>query len=385
MRRWLFCFQKSVALVLSKLLLSSSKSFPSTKAAVAQYNLDQHQNQNQNVESQQTSYQMQYTGSSGVGFGFGSHQNNSGLSSNNLGGGGVGGAFRSGSGSGINAALKSSKERMNNSESDIDNSRTEGDVGLGDDKKIWLAELGNGHGKHSALARRRITFNDGISQSLNPSRSYLMFPQDDSDDYERSNNISGNRSPFISASPSLSMTPAALSDIPSESLRRSVWDRSYAERSVVDLTRMSRDGPNPYSSSNSNSNSDRNRSNIDNMNMNNNNDNRSTSINILNDIHNTPPRNKMSNTSVLLLSKSPMIPITEFNMGKSSFDSNSKLAGSYSDSLDRERVMVGLSLSPPEIERCRSLSEESRCSDLSNCFLHEFDDESGLNSPNSEG
>ena len=36
-RLWLFCFQKSVALVLSKLLLSSSKSYPDTKQAIAQY------------------------------------------------------------------------------------------------------------------------------------------------------------------------------------------------------------------------------------------------------------------------------------------------------------------------------------------------------------
>ena len=348
MRRWLFCFQKSVALVLSKLLLSSSHSFPSTKAAVAQYN------QNQFTESQQTSYQMQYTGSTGVGIGFGLNQSDSG--SNN---GGGGGSSKFGLGSGINAALKVSKERLYNMGDVTDNygnvstNRTDG----GEDKKIWLAELGNGHGKHSALAKRRITFSDGVSQSLNPSRSNSMFLQDDSIDNDRH-------------SSNFNRLPSPIPEVPSESLRRSVWDRSYAERSVVDLTRMSLDGPSVNSDSSGNNRNNKMISDRDGtLNPNNINDN--------------SPRNKILNSSALQMGKSPMIPINDFNMGSSFFDA--KLAGSYSDSMDRERVMVGLSLSPPETERFRSLSEESRCSDQSTLFANEFGDDSGRDSPDNDG
>jgi hypothetical protein len=55
MRKWLVCFQKSVALVLSKLLLSSSHSYPDTKMAIAQYNHD-HQSQNRQVCSEDGSH-----------------------------------------------------------------------------------------------------------------------------------------------------------------------------------------------------------------------------------------------------------------------------------------------------------------------------------------
>ena len=337
MRRWLFCFQKSVALVLSKLLLSSSHSFPSTKAAVAQYN------QNQVIESQQTPYQMQYTGSTGVGIGYGLNQSDSG--SNN---GGIGGSSKSGLGSGINAAFKVSMDNYGTN-------RYDGE--LGEDKKIWLAELGNGHGKHSALAKRRITFSDGVSQSLNPSRSNSMFPQDDSEDNDRKNNY-------------FNPLPTPIPEIPSESMRRSVWDRSYAERSVVDLTRMSLDGPRTNSDNSGDTRSSKMIGSIDG----------NTNIS---DINNNLSRNKSLNNTALQMGKSPMIPISDFNMGSSFFDA--KLAGSYSDSMDRERVMVGLSLSPPEMERFRSMSEESRCSDQSTLFANDFGNDSGRDSPVSDG
>ena len=348
MRRWLFCFQKSVALVLSKLLLSSSHSFPSTKAAVAQYN------QNQVIESQQTSYQMQYTGSTGVGIGYGLNQSDSG--SNN---GGIGGSSKFGLGSGINAAFKVSKDRLYNTDDLIDNYGTNRHDGeFGEDKKIWLAELGNGHGKHSALAKRRITFSDGVSQSLNPSRSNSMFLQDDSEDNDRKNNY-------------YNPLPTTIPEVPSESMRRSVWDRSYAERSVVDLTRMSLDGPRTNSDSGGDTRNSKMTGNID-GNTN------------LSDINNNLSRNKsLGNNTALQMGKSPMIPITDFNMGSSFFDA--KLAGSYSDSMDRERVMVGLSLSPPDMSRFRSMSEESRCSDQSTLFANDFGNDSGRDSPVSDG
>ena len=137
---------------------------------------------------------------------------------------------------------------------------------------------------------------------------------------------------------------------------------------MVDLTRMSLDGPSVNSDSsginrNSKMISDRDGS--------------------LNNINDNSPKNKILNSSALQMGKSPMIPINDFNMGSSFFDA--KLAGSYSDSMDRERVMVGLSLSPPETERFRSLSEESRCSDQSTLFANDFGNDSGRDSPVSDG
>lgn len=52
-RLWLYCFQKSVALVLSKLLLSSSKSYPDTKQAIAQYR-NNHRKMSNNIPHNDT-------------------------------------------------------------------------------------------------------------------------------------------------------------------------------------------------------------------------------------------------------------------------------------------------------------------------------------------
>ena len=76
------------------------------------------------------------------------------------------------------------------------------------------------------------------------------------------------------------------------------------------------------------------------------------------------------------VSKSPMIPIVELMSSQSLFDP--KLAGSYNDSMGRDRVMLGLSLSPPETERGRSISEGSRSSD-------QYDYDDGDQSQESDG
>ena len=194
-----------------------------------------------------------------------------------------------------------------------------------ENNKMWQSELGHGHDKHSASASRRITFSDGLSQSLNPSKSINKFLCDESEN--DSDRLSrgcggGDGGGVISRNSTTSSAEAA---------RRSVWDRSYAERSVVDLTRMNIQDVS-YEGLNSNS-------------------------------SNCSPSStwiKTMSTSVTM-SKSPMIPIVGLMNSQSLFDP--KLAGSYNDSMGRDRVMLGLSLSPPETARGRSISEGSRNSD----------------------
>ena len=194
-----------------------------------------------------------------------------------------------------------------------------------ENNKMWQSELGHGHDKHSASASRRITFSDGLSQSLNPSKSINKFLCDESEnDSDRlsSGCGGGDGGGAISRNSTTSSAEAA---------RRSVWDRSYAERSVVDLTRMNIQDVS-YEGLNSNS-------------------------------SNCSPSStwiKTMSTSVTM-SKSPMIPIVGLMNSQSLFDP--KLAGSYNDSMGRDRVMLGLSLSPPETARGRSISEGSRNSD----------------------
>jgi hypothetical protein len=125
MRRWLFCFQKSVALVLSRLLLSSSQSFPDTKVAIAQYNMEQkHQHQYRMAGSVSPQGQGEVTPRK------------------------VRERERSHSHSNSNVAVIQQIMRYN---SEISHQNIYG----GEDKQKWLTELGHGHGKHSLLANKR--------------------------------------------------------------------------------------------------------------------------------------------------------------------------------------------------------------------------------------
>ena len=310
MFRWLFCFQLSVALVLSKLLASSSKLVPS-KISSGQGNFNQLGDYQYQVQASVPIAKDWAKSSSGFG------------------------SVRDG-------------DRVFSADGDTDSSSSDvtalyTGLGLGvnrvEDEKMWLGELGHGHGKHSTLAKRRITFNDGggVSQSLIPSKSISMFLCDESEaDIDRSP-INGSRTSI----------PANPVPVP-EPARRTVWDRSYAERSVVDLTRM----------------------NLQEM----------VSVPLNDGMgHNT--RSKTLSSSIAMsVAKSPMIPIVEMN-SRSLFDP--KFAGSYNDSMGRERVMVGLSLSPPETERGRSASEVSRNSDQSTSIQADYDDDE--HSPESDG
>lgn len=208
--------------------------------------------------------------------------------------------------------------------------------GIEEDSQIWLAELGHGHGKHSSLASRRITYSEGLSQSLNHSRSTSMFLCDQGEeDGDKVSNLSGgcrNTSPGGSS----------VQEKEKEAARRSVWDRSYAERSVVDLTRIGLLDSALASESFSGSKSA------------------------------AAGRGKCM-SSAASVSKSPMIPIVELMTSRSLFDP--KLASSYNDNGNRDRSIIGLSLSPPETERGRSASEGSHCSDQSNGRQLEFGDE----------
>lgn len=288
MRRWLFCFQKSVALVLSKLLLSSSVMTP-TKSPTGGLSNGSGPGTDSNINRSLTS-----NGSSS--------NNNSNLNSN------------------LNMTMiGSGNDPQNHYSAGI--SRDSTGKRYEENDKMWQSELGHGHDKHSASASRRITFSDGLSQSLNPSKSINKFLCDESEN-DSDRMPSGGGGGVISRNSTTSSVEAA---------RRSVWDRSYAERSVVDLTRMNIQDVS-YEGLNSNS-------------------------------SNCSPSStwiKTMSTSVTL-SKSPMIPIVGLMNSQSLFDP--KLAGSYNDSMGRDRVMLGLSLSPPETARGRSISEGSRSSD----------------------
>lgn len=315
MFRWLFCFQLSVALVLSKLLASSSKLVPS-KMSSGLGTINQLGDYPYHMQAA-VPIAKEWTKSSS----------------------GLTGIVRDGD------RVFSGDGDTDGSSSDVTALTSALGLGLGvnklEEEKMWLGELGHGHGKHNSLAKRRITFTDGggVSQSLIPSKSISMFLCDESDaDYDRSpNNGSGSRT----------ATPANPVPVP-EPARRTVWDRSYAERSVVDLTRMDLQ---------------------DEVSL------------PLNDGMGLTSRLKIMSSSISMsVAKSPMIPIVEMN-SRSLFDP--KFAGSYNDNMGRERVMVGLSLSPPETERGRSASEVSRNSDQSNSMQPDYDDDE--HSPESDG
>lgn len=295
MRRWLFCFQKSVALVLSKLLLSSSVMTPIKSPTGGLLN--------------------------GSGPGTDSNINRS-LTS-------IGSNSSSNNNSNLNSNLNMTIRGSGNDPQNYYSSGNSGDARVNryeENNRMWQSELGHGHDKHSASASRRITFSDGLSQSLNPSKSINKFlcdeSENDSDRMLSGGGGIGGGGGVINRNSTTSSAEAA---------RRSVWDRSYAERSVVDLTRMNIQDVS-YEGLNSNS-------------------------------SNCSPSStwiKTMSTSVTM-SKSPMIPIVELMNSQSLFDP--KLAGSYNDSMGRDRVMLGLSLSPPETARGRSISEGSRSSD----------------------
>ena len=131
MRRWLLSFQKSVALVLSRLLLSSSQSFPDTKVAIAQYNMEQkHQHQYRMAGS--VSPQGDVTPRRFREEKEKEKEKERGNSSNNN----------------SNVAVIQQIMRYN---SEISHHNIYG----GEDKQKWLSELGHGHGKHSFLANKR--------------------------------------------------------------------------------------------------------------------------------------------------------------------------------------------------------------------------------------
>ena len=297
MRRWLFCFQKSVALVLSKLLLSSSVITPIKSTMGGLYGGTCTDGNNNNHAHTNNCY------------------------------------------SNLNMTTKSSDKINFDRYIPGMNSDARGNI-YEDDSKMWQEELGHGHGKHVAAANRRITFSDGLSQSLNPSKSINKFLCDESEnDSDRmlGLGLGGGGGSGVGGRNSMSAA--------SEAARRSVWDRSYAERSVVDLTRM----------------------NIQDV-----------SYEALSSSSNCSPSNtwvKAMSTSATV-SKSPMIPIVELTNSHSLFDP--KLAGSYNDSMGRDRVMLGLSLSPPETARGRSISEGSRSSD-------QYDYDDGDQSQESDG
>lgn len=288
MRRWLFCFQKSVALVLSKLLLSSSVITPikSTMGGL-------------------------YGGPCTDGNHNHAHTNN---------------CYN------LNMTTKSSDKMNFNGYIPGLKNESRGNM-YEDDNKMWQEELGRGQDKHIAAANRRITFSDGLSQSLNPSKSINKFLCDESEnDSDRTLGLGlggGMGAGGVGDVGGRNSMSAA-----SEAARRSVWDRSYAERSVVDLTRMNT---------------------------------QDVSYEALSSSSNCSPSSTWvkAMSSSATVSKSPMIPIVELTNSRFSFDP--KLAGSYNDSMGRDRVMLGLSLSPPETARGRSISEGSRSSDQYDC------------------
>lgn len=311
MFRWLFCFQLSVALVLSKLLASSSKLVPG-KSGSGQGNFSQLGDYQYQVNQALVPIAKDWAKSS----------------------------------SDLGSAREGDRIYSADGDTDINSSDVTASIaGVSrlDEEKMWLGELGHGHGKHNTVAKRRITFTEGggVSQSLIPSKSISMFLCDESEsEYDRTGtnantNGGGNRN----NAPAVNLVP--------EPARRTVWDRSYAERSVVDLTRMS-----------------------------------------LQEVAYVPLNDGLSNNSrakampsSVSVAKSPMIPIVEMMNSRSLFDP--KFAGSYNDSMNRERVMVGLSLSPPETERGRSASEGSRNSDQSTSIQADYDDD--MHSPESDG
>ena len=166
MQRWLLCFQKSVALVLSKLLLSSSQSFPDSKLAIAKYNLD-HQ--------QQIEYRMSGTGTATAT----ANMSTAACIKNNT-------AERVTSEKVMKCTDIRSIMRLN---SDIvhqkishhntsHGTKKDTDKGKGNNDNInnssrekedkWLSELGHGHGKHSSLALKRNYSQESDTITIHP-------------------------------------------------------------------------------------------------------------------------------------------------------------------------------------------------------------------------
>ena len=181
MQRWLLCFQKSVALVLSKLLLSSSQSFPDSKLAIAKYNVDHQQqieyrmsgtvtatatanistaaciknNTAERVTSEKvtkcTDIQSIMRLNSDIVHERISHQNISHGTKRDI------------------ISDKGSKDvKINNSSSDKNNNSNSNSNSNSREKDKWLKELGHGHGKHSSLAMKRNYSQESDTITIHP-------------------------------------------------------------------------------------------------------------------------------------------------------------------------------------------------------------------------
>jgi hypothetical protein len=132
MRRWLFCFQKSVALVLSRLLLQTPPSAASSSSVTG--------GGRGGTSTTDDDYDLSASGRSHC-------------RSRDRGGAGLGSHLWLSSNPHPHAAPSSSSSSSSSSGGGIGGGRP----GVPGDK-MWLAELGHGHGKHSYLARKRNNF-----------------------------------------------------------------------------------------------------------------------------------------------------------------------------------------------------------------------------------
>ena len=173
MQRWLLCFQKSVALVLSKLLLSSSQSFPDCKLAVDKYNLDHQQQLEYRTSSAHTGTGTGTGGGVGTGAGTGmggfhyggqkhphSDSSTPAYCTHNMSGRVIKHAD-------IQTIMRFNSEIVHQkishhsmshgrkSYKDEDNSYEKHRCSSNSEEDKWLLELGHGHGRHGSLAQRR--------------------------------------------------------------------------------------------------------------------------------------------------------------------------------------------------------------------------------------
>lgn len=169
MQRWLLCFQKSVALVLSKLLLSSSQSFPDCKLAIAKYNLDHQQQLEYRTSSTHTGPGT--GGGVGTGTGMGgsnhggqkhSHSDSStpayythNMSERVIKHADIQTIMRFNSEIGHQKISRHSMSHGRKSYKDEDNSYEKHKNSSNNQKDKWLSELGHGHGRHGSLTQRR--------------------------------------------------------------------------------------------------------------------------------------------------------------------------------------------------------------------------------------
>ena len=162
MQRWLLCFQKSVALVLSKLLLSSSQSFPDSKLAIAKYNLD-HQ--------QQIEYRMSGTGTATATANIsaaGCVKNNTAervTSEKVMKCTDIRSIMR------LNSDIVHQKISHHNTKKDTDKGKCNDDNinnSSREKKDKLLSELGHGHGKHSSLAQKRNYSQESDTITIHP-------------------------------------------------------------------------------------------------------------------------------------------------------------------------------------------------------------------------